>query len=754
MGHADIDIKDRRTFPRTDPLNHLLESVLSLFNSRQAILFSGTDSTYERFLPSVAWDRAVVDRVTGNGKHGRFSRWFRARLMKLKGPDPVYHLSTVWSEKPEPGQGIIGYILRNHEDYYEKGSSVFICPHTGKKAFGPLFFTYDKSSIKKISEPVQLERSFIRQFSPKNVIFISLPSYGVLALSSSDTSLMETAGDRFVHSGSLSQRLDNLIELVETVSLACLGQLRGRQGSRLLWHKEQKLRQLSGMLVESRQESFDLYEHAPAAFFSLNDAGVITRCNQRAEQLSGYGQSELKGKSVLHLVADKLEMAQKQRYILNCLEKDIPVSDMELLICRKNNEHAWIRLTLDTVKDRHGALVELRAMALDISSQKTLERQLVQSQKMEALGSMSQGIAHDFNNIISPIFGCSQLLLMDTRSDSLAKKNLEIIHQCARHAKDLVEQILTFAGRKQDEFTRVEIASLVRRELAIAQSCKPVSIEIRDFISEECGVILGDPVQLRQVVKNLLTNALHAMKETGGSLSVELKPELIDKERSDRENIDAGPYIRLEVSDTGCGMDECLVEKIFDPYVSTKTGETGTGIGLSVVYGIVQSHGGHIRVKSEKGRGSRFHVYFPVCTKPLSAETNLDESFEGGTFKGKGRVLLVENDEAVAFMVCQMLEKLGCSVVYHIDANDGYTAAVTNPGGFDLMVTDYAMPGMTGIELAGAVHEKKPDLPVVLFTGLGEQLDPDTGKTGIRAVLKKPVSIEDFAVALGRILSA
>jgi CheY-like chemotaxis protein len=132
----------------------------------------------------------------------------------------------------------------------------------------------------------------------------------------------------------------------------------------------------------------------------------------------------------------------------------------------------------------------------------------------------------------------------------------------------------------------------------------------------------------------------------------------------------------------------------------------------------------------------------------------LYESSEGGTFKGKGRVLLVENDEAVAFMVCQMLEKLGCSVVCHTDASAGCTAAVTNPGGFDLMVTDYSMPGMTGIELASAVYEKEPGLPVILFTGLGEQLDPDTGKTGIRAVLKKPVSIEDFAKALGRILGA
>ncbi|MCB2181775.1 MAG: response regulator [Desulfobulbaceae bacterium] len=384
----------------------------------------------------------------------------------------------------------------------------------------------------------------------------------------------------------------------------------------------------------------------------------------------------------------------------------------------------------------------------------TLEERLQQSQKMEAIGTLAGGIAHDFNNILSAIFGYAELAKDDARENEELQQNLDEILHGARRAKELVKQILTFSRRDDQELKPLRMQLVVKEALKLLRSSIPTTIAIQSDIKNDCPPVLADPTQVHQVVMNICTNAYHAMRDSGGNLRVSLHPvELTEKDVVDKIALSPGSYIKLSISDTGIGMTHDMLDRIFEPYYTSKAKGEGTGLGLAVVHGIVRSYNGDVTVSSELGKGTTFHVYFPRAT--TLKEEVFQEDIASTLPTGNERILLVDDDEGIVKMHKMMLERLG----YNVTALTGSIATLERfqhtPDDFDLVITDMTMPGMTGADLAGRILAIRPDMPIILCTGYSEHIDADKAQAiGIRDYVMKPVVKRDFAAVVRRVLNA
>ena len=385
---------------------------------------------------------------------------------------------------------------------------------------------------------------------------------------------------------------------------------------------------------------------------------------------------------------------------------------------------------------------------------RALEERLRHSQKMEAIGTLAGGIAHDFNNILSGLLGYAELIGLETRPGSSISKNLEELLKVGVRAKDLVKQILAFSRRTLQEKKPILVEPLVQEAVKLLRSSLPTTIEIRLDIKEDPGIIEADPTQIHQVLLNLGTNSFHAMEETGGLLTIGLAPIHLDSYAAGQHaDLQQGPYVRLTVSDTGLGMTPEIMNRIFDPYFTTKEAGKGTGLGLAVVHGIVQSHGGAIKVYSEAGKGTTFHVYLPRIKasggEPL---VGIDEE---PLPHGKGEhILLIDDEQTLVEIGNQMLEHLGYQVSVRTSSIEALGLFSSQPGRFHLVITDLTMPNMTGEKLAGEILRIRPDLPIILCTGFSEHVTEGKAKAlGIREFLMKPLTLKDLARALRRNLA-
>jgi len=385
----------------------------------------------------------------------------------------------------------------------------------------------------------------------------------------------------------------------------------------------------------------------------------------------------------------------------------------------------------------------------NVTEIKQLYSRLQQAQKMEAIGNLAGGIAHDFNNILFPIVGLSEMLIEDFPSDSTEYENLQEIHKAGMRGSDLVNQILAFSRQTEDKLSPTRLQFIMKEVFKLLRASIPSNIEINQSLQPNCGLVLADSTQLHQIGMNLITNAYHAVQEKGGKIDVEVR-EVEVKKGVGVLDLPPGKYATLTVADNGVGINRDQLEKIFEPYFTTKKKGKGTGLGLSVVYAIVKKHKGEIKVLSEPGKGTRFQVYLPVLPSSSPEETEgLCSHWPTGTEK----ILLVDDEVPIANLEKQMLEKLGYSVSKRVSSTDTLDTFRANPDAYDLIISDMSMPHMTGDQLALEILKIRPDIPIIICTGLSERISKEQALgIGIKGVLMKPVAKADMAKEIRSVL--
>jgi PAS domain S-box-containing protein len=389
----------------------------------------------------------------------------------------------------------------------------------------------------------------------------------------------------------------------------------------------------------------------------------------------------------------------------------------------------------------------------DVTNQIYLENQLRQAQKMEAIGTLAGGIAHDFNNILGAIIAYTEMSLLDMIDDNPLKNNLNQVLKASDRAKNLVKQILTFSRQSDHEKRPLNIIPIITDSLKLLRASLPSTIEIHQDISKEVENIIGDPTQLQQIMMNLSTNAAHAMQDRGGTLSVKIQSEVIDEDKiykhSELSNLSSGPHTKLTVSDTGHGMSTEMLERIFDPYYTTKEKGVGTGLGLAIVHGIVKSYNGAIIANTEFGKGSEFILYFPAIDSEETIKTVIGTPLP----TGNERILFVDDEKVLVSVGKEMLGRLGYRVVTKTNSIEALDYFKDQPNDFDLVITDVTMPYLTGEKLAQKLLKIRPDIPIILCTGYSEFINEEKSKeTGIEGFLMKPIVMKDLAETVRKAL--
>lgn len=388
----------------------------------------------------------------------------------------------------------------------------------------------------------------------------------------------------------------------------------------------------------------------------------------------------------------------------------------------------------------------------DITERRNLESHFRRSQKMEALGTLAGGIAHDFNNLLGVIVGNADLALLDVEDIHPSHKNLVKIRKACLRARDLVRQILTFSRQSERELQPLKLGPIVKESIQLLRASIPSNIEIRHDIDVQSDTINGDPTQINQILLNLCSNAAHAMRDDGGVLEIHLSEITLDPlDVRAFQNLYPGRYAKLTVSDSGHGIKPEIADRIFDPFFTTKRVGEGTGLGLSVVHGIVTNYGGEIEVRSELGNGTTFDLYFPLNDEPAGKEKSEDKRLP----VGKERILFVDDERELVTALSSGLESLGYEVVPTLGPLDALDAFRAKPDGFDLVITDMTMPKMTGDRLAIEMMKIKPEIPVILCTGYSELINEDQAKKlGLKALIMKPILLQEMAMTIREILGS
>ncbi|WP_163335901.1 ATP-binding protein [Desulfopila sp. IMCC35008] len=502
---------------------------------------------------------------------------------------------------------------------------------------------------------------------------------------------------------------------------------RRKRAEKALQESEIRFRQLANATWEA------IIVHSKGMFFHGNDPFY---------SLFGYQKGELDNKQILPIILPPESVGD----VVKRIEQGI-LDPYETVAIRKNGEKfpVEIRVREMEYEERDVRMAAIR----DLSGRKRIEQRLAQSQKLEAIGTLAGGIAHDFNNILSAIIGYCELASLEAIPGTKIKKYLGEMHKAGNRAKELVQQILTFARKSIDEKEPVQVSQVVVEALKLLRASLPTSISIQQHLNSNAQV-LGETTKIHQVLMNLCTNAGKAMKD-GGTLTVSLDEEYLDQEFISRNlGYTTGNHIKLSVKDTGVGIPPEDLTKIFDPFFTTRPKEEGTGLGLSVVHGIVRDCHGFITVWSEPGKGCDFSVYLPVADVVASHHTILADELPGGS----ERILLVDDETMLVNMMHDLLQKLGYEVTGFTSALEALHTFSKSPDDFDLVISDMTMPIMSGDTLAGELLSVRPDIPIILNTGFTDKITEDEAlKIGIKRFIMKPVEINKLAPAIREVLA-
>lgn len=533
----------------------------------------------------------------------------------------------------------------------------------------------------------------------------------------------------------LRMQEEQLEEIVQQRTMALEIELEERRRvEEQLRQSEEKFRQL---IHASNDGIFLLYQRK----FELINKKFQVMFGVTIEDVNhpGFDFSHLvatRSKAVIESIQGRIENGEK-------LESKYEFSGIA-----RDGKELEVEASVSTIEYKNS--VALLGVVRDITHRKQLEIQERRSQKIEAISTLAGGIAHDFNNILSIIRGYTELSLEDIPHDSVLRRNLNHILTASDRAKDLVNQVLTFSRQNEDMQEPVEIAPIVQEALRILCPTLPSHIQLREDIRDDAGFLQADPTQIRQVMMHLCANASHAMRFKGGIIDVSLKA--VELGRSDLgilKGLEPGPYIKLSVSDTGHGMEPGVVERIFDPYFTTKATGEGSGMGLAVIHGIVKNHGGDIMVETQPGKGTTFVLYFPRLNVSPQPERKPLLKLPGG----KEWILFVDDERMLVYMQQEILERLGYHVVAVSNVFEALDIFSSDPEIFDLVITDQMMPGLTGIQLAQEFLRIRPDIPIILCTGFSESVTrQDALKIGIKEFIMKPVITREIAGIIRNVL--
>ena len=531
---------------------------------------------------------------------------------------------------------------------------------------------------------------------------------------------------------------------------------------RLVNKLEKKLLDLDREIIKRNQAETRQSELMRILEASLNELYVFhsetlrfIEVNRGARENLGYSMEELSHLTPLDLMVEFSPDSMK-KLLTPLREGEQQRIQFTTVHQRKNKTLYPVEVYLE--RSTSDSLPVFMAIVIDITERRRAEEafrqtetKLHQLQKMEALGTLSAGIAHDFNNILGAILGYTELALMRISPEGEVHQNLQQVLTAGNRAKELVMHILTFSRHVKQQRIPIKLHLIVREALDLLRATLPSTVTIHQRLSTESGIVLADPTQIHQVLMNLCTNAEHAMRETGGTLEVRLDEVEISNENPPSPELKPGSYLRLSVSDTGNGIPPDIRDKIFEPFFTTKNLEEGTGMGLSVVHGIIANHEGAITVESQMGQGTTFVIFLPRTDAIVESELRRSTPIK----RKQARILFVDDEESLTQLGQRMLHELGYEAIVCENSLKALEAFRTDPFHYDVVITDQTMPNLTGDALARELLSIRPELPIILCTGFSYTMTPEKAiSMGIRAYLRKPILTHELAQTIHQILGA